>query len=556
VPLTASAPTRPSAATRLRVALVVDPVIRAYVAEVVEQVRATPAADLVAVAIPARRRGAGPRATHRLYRLYERLDRRVFAPADDALARARLEPPDDVPFVEVDAGDGTDPAAWSPLRALDLDVVVDLRAVADPPVPTDLARFGIWRLDQGLAGRAPLLTEVAAGSPTSAQSLTAAVDGETRRVIDQTVTPTVPYSLDRTRQAAYWKSANLVVRGLERVAVGGWDAVATPEPSGEAVASAVGPRHDAAVPGELEMVTIGAKIASRAGRVVLRRLTLEHEWFVARRRVPASGPTLPSDLSGFEIIRAPAGHFYADPFLIEVDGRHHLFVEDYTFANKRAAISTLELRPDGTIGPPVVVLDRPYHLSYPFVFRHDGELYLVPEAKGSARVQLYRAVQFPDQWELASIVADFPAADPTILVRDGRLWLFVTRALRGTNPWDELFLYHADDLAGPWIPHPRNPVVSDVRSARPAGRVFERDGVLYRPAQDCSRAYGWRISWNRIEVLSTTEYREAPVATTQPTGVPNVERTHCYDTDGTFEVLDGLRWHPRRPRRRVVPAEP
>ena len=90
-----------------------------------------------------------------------------------------------------------------------------------------------------------------------------------------------------------------------------------------------------------------------------------------------------------------------------------------------------------------------------------------------------------------------------------------------------------------------NPVVSDVRSARPAGRIFLRDGHLIRPAQDCSRAYGWRLVFNRIEVLSPTDYRESPISAIEPALETGNLRTHSYDSDGAYEVLDGFRIRPR-----------
>ena len=106
--------------------------------------------------------------------------------------------------------------------------------------------------------------------------------------------------------------------------------------------------------------------------------------------------------------------------------------------------------------------------------------------------------------------------------------------------------YSAASLGGPWHPHPGNPVVSDVRRARPAGRVLERDGCLLRPAQDGSGAYGRRIIWNRIEVLTPTDYRETPVGSIEPGWLPGVVCTHTYTADGRFEALDGVRYE-RRP---------
>jgi len=526
-------------AAPLRVALVVaSVVVPAYVDEVIEQIKASPSCVVVAVVMTSpRRRTRRDRGNH-LFRLYERLDRRTFSSEDDAFAPVRIDARRDgaaTPPIELSLEAGK-------LRQLDLDVVVDLRERSDAALPADVARFGVWRLRPGLPGPAALFPELAAGSLITSQSLDAAIDGHSDLVtVSRTVTPIVPYSLDRTRQMAFWKSANLVVRGLERLRDGGaWPANEDgAHGTGERPAVEVRGRGARQMPGYVETTVFGARMALRAGGMIAHKALRTHEWFVAWR--PARSASPPADLSGFRPIPAGPDHFYADPFLLEVDGHHHLFVEDYAFSEGRAAISTLELHPDGSVGPTTVVLKRPYHLSYPFVFRDGDAFYMLPETKGSQRIELYRATQFPTSWELAAVLTDFPAADPTILRHGGRYWLFVTRTLRGTNPWDELFLYHADRLEGPWQPHPRNPIVSDARSARPAGRILDRDGVLLRPAQDCSHAYGWRIRWNRIEVLTETDYREVPLDTTEPKGIPGVERTHTYDNDGTFEVLDGLR---------------
>jgi hypothetical protein len=55
----------------------------------------------------------------------------------------------------------------------------------------------------------------------------------------------------------------------------------------------------------------------------------------------------------------------------------------------------------------------------------------------------------------------------------------------GARDTDELHFYFAS-LDCEWTAHPMNPVVSDVRCARPAGRTFEHDGVLVSPGQDSS----------------------------------------------------------------------
>jgi hypothetical protein len=106
--------------------------------------------------------------------------------------------------------------------------------------------------------------------------------------------------------------------------------------------------------------------------------------------------------------------------------------------------------------------------------------------------------------------------DPTICEFAGHWWLWCTISDSCSDGCANLHLFHAETPLGPWQAHPSTPVVSDVRSARPGGRPFIVDGVLYRPAQDCSREYGGALTINRVDVLNTREYRETPVRHISP----------------------------------------
>ena len=78
------------------------------------------------------------------------------------------------------------------------------------------------------------------------------------------------------------------------------------------------------------------------------------------------------------------------------------------------------------------------------------------------------------------------------LFRHGELWWLAGASdPGGAHLGADLHLWHATDILGPWTPHAANPVKTDVGSARPAGRPFVSEGVLYRPAQDSSQTYGF-----------------------------------------------------------------
>jgi hypothetical protein len=110
---------------------------------------------------------------------------------------------------------------------------------------------------------------------------------------------------------------------------------------------------------------------------------------------------------------------------------------------------------------------------------------------------------------------------------------------------DELFLFHAEAPTGPWLPHPRNPIVSDPRRARPAGALFREGDTLYRPGQDCAADYGAAFWVNRVEQLDERHYRETPIRRITPEWHPDGLCTHTLARAGEFEAMDNRVWMRR-----------
>ena len=267
------------------------------------------------------------------------------------------------------------------------------------------------------------------------------------------------------------------------------------------------------------------------------------QWFLALRPLRTQQSDLPlTDMSGFAVLTPPPGRYWADPFLFEHEGRHYLFHEDYRYYQGKGLISVMEIEADGSLSPSVPALSRHYHLSYPDVFEWGGEVYMIPETRQNRSVELYRADSFPISWKLVrTLLPGVQAVDSTLLHHAGKLWLFTNVAVSGGSSHDKLFLYHADLLTGPWVPHPRNPVVDDPGSARPGGRLFWCGGELVRPSQDCSRGYGGGIVFSRVEVLDEKEYRELRIGRVDPGWLPRNRATHTYTRDESWEAVDGMR---------------
>jgi len=249
------------------------------------------------------------------------------------------------------------------------------------------------------------------------------------------------------------------------------------------------------------------------------------------------------DLSKYRKLIPPNGRFWADPCVLQRDGGYYIFFEDAAVKTGKGRISVIGMDDNGKCSEATVVLERRYHLSYPFVFEWQGHLYMIPESAENQTIELYGCDQFPDKWSFQkNLMTGIHAYDATLVEHAGRWWLFANvREHEGASSWDELYLYHADSpLSDNWQPHPLNPVVSDVRNARPAGRVFTENGRLYRPSQNSSYRYGYGININEISELSVTAYREHPVRSYTPKHKGPILAMHTHSHAGTVTVIDAI----------------
>src|SRR4029077_4798001 len=230
-------------------------------------------------------------------------------------------------------------------------------------------------------------------------------------------------------------------------------------------------------PGSLETRAVAQFAAKSLARAAARRLYLlcynAPHWRVGWRFVEGADVI---DLrahpkSGWRDLPDDRRRFYADPFPIECDGRLFVFVEDFAHALGYGVISAVEFGGTGPVGVPRPVLDIGSHLSYPFIFEHRGAVWMVPESVATGTVDLYRAEMFPDRWvKEATLLAGIEASDATLLQHDGRWWMFATVRAGGAFS-DALHIWSAPDLLGPWRAHRGNPVLVDIATARPGGRI-------------------------------------------------------------------------------------
>jgi hypothetical protein len=421
-------------------------------------------------------------------------------------------------------------------QLVDLDLIIDFSSALSgheirvaPRLGVISIRYGNDTLD---GGSSPGFWEVYYRSETTGFTICRAADGARGRVtLRRGHIPTKHFY--KLNQAAIYERACCHLKRL----VGEIAAKKCLPPALPSVPHSGPPPHDpTAIQCLRYLLYQGRRKALHLADKLLRR---DYRWSVGYVRSGWSESVLWRRIE----IKNPPGRFLADPFVVSRDGRDYCFVEEYSDSTRLGSIAVYELTPTGGVRTGTA-LDEPFHLSFPFLFEFEGELFMCPETHEQKDIRIYRCVEFPLQWTLeTTLMTNISAADSMLLEWDGKWWLLtnVDPLGRGEHT-SELWIFHSDSpLAGDWIAHERNPVLFDASCARNAGLIRRGDDV-YRVGQGQGfNLYGKRTSINRIVKLTSDSYVECSVGTILPEFVPGVVGTHHLHSNGGITVFDYVR---------------
>ena len=243
----------------------------------------------------------------------------------------------------------------------------------------------------------------------------------------------------------------------------------------------------------------------------------------------------------YKKVPVPKGQWIADPFLYEYNGRHYLFVEQYFNSKNRAGIGVYEIV-DGKPVHNTIVIENPYHMSYPCVFSYNGAHYMIPESSSNQTLDLYMSEDFPTKLKLKkTLINGRRLVDTTVVVREDGVFLLTYE--NKSNGWI-LYSYclDMDDYSLSKI----GETYYKTNIGRPAGHIFEQDGRLFRPAQNCSTKYGESILLYEVNEFSKDTYREKFAYEIKCSDIKfeeHFERMHTLNTDSRFEVIDVFQEH-------------
>ena len=248
-----------------------------------------------------------------------------------------------------------------------------------------------------------------------------------------------------------------------------------------------------------------------------------------------------TSFSEFRELIPPKDRFWADPFVIFQDKNYYVFFEECLFQENIGHISFLKIDMNGNYTKPQIVLKKPYHISYPFIFRFKDDLYMTTESCANNQTDIFQCTNFPFEWKFyTTILPGRSLVDPTLFQHKGKWWLFAGKGDNdGTSKSDELLLYFSDSpFSENWNEHPMNPIITDIKKARPAGKISFVNGKLIRPGQNCHEVYGNGFSFNEIIRLTENEYEEKQIQVFSSNWKEDCIGLHTFNYEQGCTVVD------------------
>ncbi|SDM47643.1 hypothetical protein SAMN05421813_11340 [Daejeonella rubra] len=481
-----------------------------------------------------------------LFWIWSMIDKRLSEYSPDAFEPKNLKDllSADTTYISIQMNnDHLNESELEAIKKYKLDILIRIGFSPCNKKLTKVARFGIWSFNQfendlikeGPAG----IREVLQGTDETEIILQTTIGNRKKAIfLDKTSFSTDCFSINRNRNNYYWKALSIMPIKIQELHHLGEELffekvkALNKRPNFNS-------KKEYSTPTNKEMLTYAPKLIFQKIKNKIDFTFHYYQWILMFGL--GSTNKISTEYSRFQKMIPPKDRFWADPFVISRNGKYYIFIEELIYKENKGYICLIEMDELGNYTEPVKVLEQNYHLSYPFLIEDNGELYMIPESKQNNTIELYKCTNFPLKWELEKVLMNnIKAVDSTILFKDNKYWLFcnITQS-PGPSAQDELCLFYSDTLiSDTWKSHPLNPIVSDFKKSRPAGKLFSYKNKLYRPSQNGLKHYGYGMKINQVIELNETTYKEKEVDSIYPEWDDHIIATHTLNSADNLTIID------------------
>ncbi|MGN1420921.1 MAG: hypothetical protein ACI4XC_05360 [Eubacterium sp.] len=241
----------------------------------------------------------------------------------------------------------------------------------------------------------------------------------------------------------------------------------------------------------------------------------------------------------FTLIKDSYRYWTADPFLVKNGGKYYLFFEAFDRLKRKGVLGFREIEKN-RIGKINIIYETDSHMSYPFIYKENETFYMIPESKESGELFRLKSTDFPYKWEKDTVFSNKPLVDTTMLDYQETRY-YVSEIVNVSGFFNRVDLFYEEN--GAFKECKNNPVIDDVNTARCAGKLFEYNGLLIRPSQNCGKSYGEKLNFNQVIDISKDGYREKLIKCISVSDI-NINSSakfvgiHTYNRLDNIEVID------------------
>jgi len=240
--------------------------------------------------------------------------------------------------------------------------------------------------------------------------------------------------------------------------------------------------------------------------------------------------------------------FQADPFIIEKEDKLYVFYEAFSFLNSKGILKCRVLNSNLDEIEDIKLIgfdDLKCHLSFPFLFYHEGELFMIPESAERKEVVLFRSIEFPACWEKVKVlISDAEFTDNIYFRSEDKSYLI------STTMKNEMVIHSANTLFDDWNKISPSLKLSNYHH-RGAGKPYFANNKNYILTQECGPGcYGKSVYIKELVNITPLNFEEKLIANISPlinqsAGIHTLNFTDSYivyDTKNlTFSLLSPLK---------------
>ena len=299
-------------------------------------------------------------------------------------------------------------------------------------------------------------------------------------------------------------------------------------------------------------------------RLLKKIVCFEEIYTIAYRR--RDGHTLlDSDLLAFDRIPYDDTFWYADPILITYRGEEILLMESFDMRTQLGSIACARFGEDGRLSAPQVIIQEPYHMSFPMVFYWQDALYMIPETCGNRSLNLYRCRGEITEW---SLVKSFPVkeslVDTVVIACHEDCVELICSALQDgdafNNKWqkfrivreEEDYRLEADEIFNAGEDY-------DYGHRMAGSLIVEGDRVILPTQESTEVDYGAYLYLNDFSGRDITDLPVLKKVTVDNIVLPDVAQkeqigVHSYALSSNYEVVDMRYFHftPKNRMRKIL----